>query len=79
LKKIILIETAKELIDFANPKRQEGDKMPYLGSDAKLVFKNNMGYIELQGAENIELSSKISFDDIFREMAKRLHLNIHIT
>ena len=79
MRTVIIVETAQELIDFANPKRQEGSRMPFLGPDAKLVFDNNMDTVKLQGTKDIELSDKISFENIFKEMAKRLHLNVYIT
>lgn len=79
MKTIILIETAQELLKFANPNRIEGVKIPFLGNNAKLVFENNFETVRIEGAGNFELSEKITFEDILKEFAKKLNFQIHIT
>lgn len=79
MKTIIVIETAAELLKFAEPTRTSGDKIPFLGSDAILVCENDMGYIHLTGVEGFELAKDISIEDIIKEMAKKCHLDVHIT
>ena len=79
MKTIILIESAEELIKFANPTRREGDKTPFLGSSGTIVFENNMDTVQLQGVDGFELSEKIKTEDIIKCMARSANLLIHIT
>ena len=79
MKTINIIETAKELIDFAKPTRTKGDISPFLGAAAKLIFENNYQYIQLQGAEGFQLSEKITIEDILKKALRRHNLEAHIT
>jgi len=79
MKTIILIETAEELLKFANPNRTKGDTIPFLGNNAKLIFENNFATIRIEGTDNFELSEKITFEAILKEFAKTSNLQIHLT
>jgi hypothetical protein len=77
MKNIILIETAEELMKFANP---ANDKEPFfLGENAMLVFENDMKHVLLQNAPGFQLSSEITAISIIEKMASNCHLKIHIT
>lgn len=49
MKTVIIIESAEELLECANPTREKvvGDKTPYLG-DGKLVFEEHMKLVRLE-------------------------------
>ena len=76
MKNIILIETAEELIKFANP---ANGKEPFLGENAMLVFENNMKNVFLQNAPGFQLSSEITAISIIEKLASNCQLKIHIT
>ncbi len=79
MKTIIVIETAKELINFACPNRITGDKTPFLGNKVTLVFEHTMSCVKLEGAEGFELGIDITAESILKELARRAHLNVSIT
>ena len=79
MKTIIIIETVTELLEFANPHRQEGDTTPFLGNKAALIFENDMATIRLEGAAGFELAASITIEDIIKVMAKEHYLSAHIT
>lgn len=78
MKTIIVIETAEELVSFANPNRVEGDKDPFLGPNPKLIFENDYHYIRLE-ADGFELSQGVRVEDVLKELAKEANFDIHIT
>lgn len=79
MKTLIIIETAEELVKFANPNRIEGDATPFLGSGAKLVFENDFAHITLAGAKGFELAANISLTGILIALAIECNLQIHVT
>lgn len=79
MKTLIIIETAEELVKFANPIRVGDDKTPFLGNSAKLVFENDFTHITLGGAKEFELAPNISLAEILKAFAKKCNLNIHVT
>lgn len=79
MKTLTVIESAKELFDFANRTRPVDDDTPWLPADATLVFENNMKTVQLQKAGDFVLSDEVNATEIISEAIKRSDLNIHIT
>ena len=79
MKKLILIENAKELFDFSNRVRAEGSDTPCLPSDATLVFENDMETVQLQKAGNFVLSDEVNAHEIVCEAIKRGGIKLHVT
>lgn len=81
MKTVIVIETAKELLDFANPVKAKGDKTPFLGPEAELVFEqfevNEFGDATLN-APGFDMKG-VTTEDIIIELAKRANLKCRIT
>ena len=80
MKTIIVIESAEELLDFANPNRMERDIRPFLGSEAELVFEqfevNEFGEARLE-APGFDMKG-VTTEDIIIELAKRANLKCRI-
>lgn len=76
MQRIIIIETAEELITFAIPTEANdiATDTPFLGYSAKLVFDGEL--LSLEGANGFQLSEDINTNDVIREMAKRCNLDI---
>ena len=79
MKTIIVIETAKELFEFACDVRSEGDTMPFLGNKAKLIFENNMENVSLEGVDGFELSDSLRPMDIITAAINKMNIAVHIT
>jgi hypothetical protein len=73
MKTIIIIESAKELIDFANPTRIEGDTEPFLDG-GQLIFDQEFLHVTLTATDKFELSPKVCPFEILKELARRCHL-----
>ncbi len=76
MKTVIIIETAEELVKFANPSRGEGDTMPFI-QKGKLVFENSMDRVRLE-ATGFEMED-VTPEAVLTVLAKHCHLDIHIT
>jgi len=81
VKTIIVIESVKELLEFACDVRMEGDKRPFIRPGAKLVFENNnnMETLRLVNAPGFELSEEVKPVDVIRAAIKRHGLEVDIT
>ena len=79
MKTIIVIESVKELLEFACDVRMEGDKRPFIRPGAKLVFENNMETLRLVNAPGFELSEEVKPVDVIRAAIKRHGLEVDIT
>jgi len=79
MKTLIVIESADELIQLANPNRNEGDKRPFLPpASSKLVFENCLGRVTLE-AEGFVLANHVTSEDVIRALVKHVGFKIHIT
>lgn len=78
MKKIILIESAEELFNFACPYRQEGDNTPDLPSSAALAFESGTDIVRLEQAPGFQLSPDITASQVLTEAFKRNNLKVRI-
>lgn len=80
MKTINIIETAEELIALAEPHQIEGDRKPFLGCEAKLIFENDMTTIRLEGVEDtFQLSGDITAEAVVQALAEKSHFGVYIT
>lgn len=78
MKTLILIETVEELFDFIENRYKDTGE-PKLPEEAKIVFEDNMNYVQLQRADGFILSNDIKTESIIIESFKRNKLNISLT
>lgn len=79
MKTVIVLETAKELLDAFNPVREEGDRKPYIPLDVYLV--SDAEGLSLSGKENIGIliSSGVTWHDLCVEALEGLGIRFHLT
>ena len=65
MKTLIIIETAEELIAFANHVRCSGDDRPHLPQNATLILNDDLSLIRLE-AEGFQLSDKVKAEQVLR-------------
>lgn len=76
--KITIIETAEELIRCALPDVPDGTNPSV--TNGELVFENNMETVHLSKVgEYVQLSEKITVEDIIKALAKNANLSVRIT
>jgi len=78
MKTIIVIESTKELLEFASHNRMAGDDSPSMSTDSTLIFENCYDIVRLE-SEGFELSDKVTPAIIIEALAKRAGLKTHIT
>lgn len=64
MKRLIIIETAVELFQFARRERQKGDDTPSLPLEAKVVFTKGYKEACLSEAPGFELDNHITVEQI---------------
>jgi hypothetical protein len=79
MKNILILESAEEVLKAFNPSRQEGDEFPCLGTDVYLVVEDEGMFLSGKPDIGLQISSKVSFDDIADEALKKLNVRIHRT
>ena len=80
MKVINIIETAEELIALVEPNRIKGDKKPFLGCEAKLIFENDFSTVRLEGVDDtFQLSEDITVEAVIQSLADKAHFGVHIT
>ena len=78
MKHLIVIETAAELLKFANRIRTDADKLPYIGREAQLFFDFANNKVELCGAPDFVLSDEVKAQDLMDEFGRKFGISIFI-
>jgi len=74
-----ILENTDELLRACRPAREQGDTFPSIGRST-LVFENDMDTVRLECSDTcVELSSKVTAEEVIKALANHANLDVHIT
>jgi len=79
MKKLIIIESAKEFFDFAGTDSIAGMTDLSLPADVRLIFENNMEDVRIENAGQFMIDESLGGGEFIEEAFKRLEIDLHIT